>query len=213
MSETEDHTQADAHSEEGSPANTARNDVTVSAVPAPTSAQESNGHTSDAEDCAQSEDAQPEAEPELDETANSGQPESVGDMYKQEADEDELEIGTIGKDGKLYAGCGYWFTKKEWGKLFGATTDGTFCGRAASLFWTEEELAERSVTGRISNAAAARGFAVQRQPLSPEKLSALKDLFQVYIGEDAFAARRLKNVRTHLSTYLCYMRRKSSSQS
>uniref|UniRef100_A0A023G912 BEN domain-containing protein n=1 Tax=Amblyomma triste TaxID=251400 RepID=A0A023G912_AMBTT len=152
--------------------------------------------------------------PDLDETFTDCKPDSMGLSYSGREVDGEPEVGTVRKDGKVYGGCGYWFTKGQWSKMFSAKSDANFCGRAASLFWTESELAERCVTGRLSNASISRGETIPRPPLSPDKLSALKDLFRVYVGKDPLMSRRMKNVRPHLSTYLCTVRkrRKSSSQ-
>ncbi|XP_077521263.1 uncharacterized protein LOC144132607 isoform X1 [Amblyomma americanum] len=225
VSDTEDCAQLGAHSGEKRSANNAKRGVAPSTVPAPTSAEKSKGYTSEAEDCAQScsrfsfaghtseaEDcsqsfAHSRAEPDLDESFNTDRPESV---YNMRGDEDPIKAGTRREDGKVYAGCDHWISWMDWERLFKAPTDSNFCAQAASMFWTEEELVKRSVTGKVSNAAVARGTAVHRLPLSPEKLGAIKNLFKMYTVKDAFAARRMKNVRSHLSAFLCYKRQRRS---
>ncbi|KAL3206200.1 hypothetical protein MRX96_040325 [Rhipicephalus microplus] len=74
----------------------------------------------------------------------------------------------------VYAGNNYWIDRQEWSKLFSAPTDARFCKLAALLFWTPEELRERSVTGAPSNRSLSSGKFYPRQPLSPEKLATVK---------------------------------------
>ncbi|XP_065301042.1 uncharacterized protein [Dermacentor albipictus] len=119
-----------------------------------------------------------------------------------------LKIGSAREDGKIYAGRHFWIEKQDWDTLFSAPTDVRFCSVAASLFWTPEELSERSVTGLPARYPSPHDKALQpRPPLTPEKLDTLKDLFRIYAGKDAFTARRLNAVRRHLSNKICDIRR------
>lgn len=125
--------------------------------------------------------------------------------------EDDIKtpkIGSAREDGKVYAGSDFWIEKHDWDALFRAPTDVRFCSMAASLFWTPEQLAERSVTGLPAKKPSPRDMASEgRPPLTPEKLDTLKDLFRIYVGKDAFTARRLNLVRRHLSNKICDIRR------
>ncbi|KAH7972950.1 hypothetical protein HPB52_019373 [Rhipicephalus sanguineus] len=143
------------------------------------------------------------AEPDNDEEMNS----SSDSEESTRTDSNTSKIGSVGENGKLYAGRGFWIDKQDWAKLFSAPTDSMFCKFAASLFWTKEELRARSVTGTISNRALSSGKYSSRLPLTPEKLTTLKALFRHYVGKDALAQQRLKAVRRHLANALCDVRR------
>lgn len=183
------------------------NDVTMTAVPATTLApQAANGHTSSHGGCAES-NVPSEAHPEPGETSMADQPEGADDAISGEADDGTPKVGSLGPDGKVYAGNGFWFPKPMWDNAFTAPTDPAFCFRAANLFWKPEELFVRSVTGKLSNRDVARGTGKPTQPLTPEKLYALKAMFRLYIGNDPLAAIRIKKVRKHLAARLSDMRR------
>ncbi|XP_037500292.1 uncharacterized protein LOC119374286 [Rhipicephalus sanguineus] len=143
------------------------------------------------------------AEPDNDEEMNS----SSDSEESTRTDSKTPKIGSVGENGKLYAGRGFWIDKQDWAKLFSAPTDFMFSKFAASLFWTKEELRARSVTGTISNRALSSGKYSSRLPLTPEKLTTLKGLFRHYVGKDALAQQRLKAVRRHLANALCDVRR------
>lgn len=124
---------------------------------------------------------------------------------------EEISIGSMREDGKLYAGCGTWVSKDTWEALFEAPTDSVFCRRAAISFWTEEQLRKRSVTGTLSNKARSLGKTVPKPALTPRKVESLKALFQMYITRTPSAEptkNRLKAVRKHLAGKLGDMQRK-----
>uniref|UniRef100_A0A131YYN7 Glycine rich superfamily member n=1 Tax=Rhipicephalus appendiculatus TaxID=34631 RepID=A0A131YYN7_RHIAP len=143
------------------------------------------------------------AEPENDEEMNS----SSDSEESSRNDSNAPKIGSVGDNGKLYAGRGFWICKQDWSKLFSAPTDSMFCKFAASLFWTREELQDRSVTGTLSIRDASSGKCNSRLPLTPEKLNTLKGLFRHYVGKDPLAQQRLKAVRRHLAIGLYDIRR------
>ncbi|KAH7941092.1 hypothetical protein HPB49_010036 [Dermacentor silvarum] len=86
----------------------------------------------------------------------------------------DLVIGTARDDGKVYIGCGLWVSKEAWGTLFRATSDSMFCRLASTMFWTPDELKNRSVTGTMSNKSRSKGRTEARPALTPQKLSSLK---------------------------------------
>ncbi|XP_049511413.1 uncharacterized protein LOC125939923 [Dermacentor silvarum] len=96
---------------------------------------------------------------------------------------EEFVIGSRRDDGKVYAGCGSWINEKAWGCLFSASTDSVFCRSAATVFWTPEQLKTRSVTGTLSNKARHLGYTEAKPALAPEKVSSLKALFAIYMGD------------------------------
>lgn len=164
---------------------------------------------SDAEpELAEPESAEPEsAEPESAEPGNDQEMNGSSDSEKNSRYSGSRHIGSFGANGMVYAGNNYWIDRREWSKLFSAPTDARFCKLAALLFWTPEELLERSVTGTPSNRSLSSGKFYPRQPLSPEKLATVKGLFRYYAGKDPLAQERQKAVRRHLSATLCNIRR------
>ncbi|KAH7979415.1 hypothetical protein HPB49_009368 [Dermacentor silvarum] len=86
----------------------------------------------------------------------------------------DLVIGTARDDRKVYIGCGLWVSKEAWGTLFRATSDSMFCRLASTMFWTPDELNNRSVTGTLSNKSRSKGRTEARPALTPQKLSSLK---------------------------------------
>uniref|UniRef100_G3MP19 BEN domain-containing protein n=1 Tax=Amblyomma maculatum TaxID=34609 RepID=G3MP19_AMBMU len=203
-------------------------DVAVTAAPALTSATQSpnEGKLIDAtsSDVAVTEDpaassptqrANAQLEPEetadlSDAEENTDQPEAMDDASTEGTDDDSPHVGSVGPNGKVYAGNGFWFEKSEWDKLFAAPTDSIFCYQAADLFWKREELVTRTVTGTVCNRYRGCGAIKPRPPLTPKKLSTLKAMFRVYIGEDPFAANRMKKVRRLLANRLSELRRRPS---
>lgn len=151
---------------------------------------------------------------------DEAEPEDAGNMDQQETERGPVayaytgngikapKVGSARQDGKIYAGRDVWVNKRDWDTLFSSPTDVRFCSVAASLFWTTKELSERSVTGLASRRPTVHGtFPEARPPVTPEKFEALKDLFRIYVGKDAFASRRLGAVRRLLSNKICDIRR------
>ncbi|KAH6926437.1 hypothetical protein HPB50_018697 [Hyalomma asiaticum] len=123
--------------------------------------------------------------------ADSNSEDGTGD------DDTTPKVGSVGENGKVYAGKGFWIDKEDWKYLFSSRTDSLFCRRASSLFWTVEELLIRSVTGLPSNRYSSGEYA--RLPMTPKKLAALRGLFRRYVGNGALARERVKAMRKHLS--------------
>ncbi|XP_070385003.1 BEN domain-containing protein 5-like [Dermacentor albipictus] len=137
--------------------------------------------------------------------------ENIGDLHCEEvADADfqygnsEFVIGSRRDDGKVYAGSGFWVDQKAWDCLFSASTDSMFCRSAATVLWTAEQLKTRSVTGTLSNKARSLGYTEAKPPLTPEKISSLKAMLAIYMGDvpKEVADKRMKMVRKHLSQKL-----------
>lgn len=117
----------------------------------------------------------------------------------------DIVIGSSRDDGKMYIGSGQWITKDAWGTLFRATSDSMFCRMASTMFWTPDELKNRSVTGTLSNKSRSKGRTDARPALTPQKLSSLKALFQIHMGGEISsdeATKRMKGVRRHLAQKL-----------
>ncbi|KAL1479442.1 hypothetical protein MTO96_051833 [Rhipicephalus appendiculatus] len=123
----------------------------------------------------------------------------------------DFVIGSPRDDGKVYAGCGLWVSQDAWGTLFRATSDSMFCRLASTMYWTPDELKNRSVTGTLSNKSKSKGKTEAKQALTPQKLSSLKGLFRVYM-ESAVSEeeekKRMKDVRKHLAQKLADCQRK-----
>lgn len=77
---------------------------------------------------------------------------------------------------QMYAGSGKWIDKAAWGTLFRASGDSMFCRMASTIYWTPDELRNRSVTGTLSNKSRSMGRTEARQAVTPEKLSSLKSM-------------------------------------
>ncbi|XP_072141041.1 uncharacterized protein [Dermacentor andersoni] len=135
--------------------------------------------------------------------------EDIGDLHCEEAVDFEhatsdFVIGSRRDDGKVYAGSGFWLDQKAWDCLFSASTDSMFCRSAATVLWTAEQLKTRSVTGTLSNKARSLGYTEAKPPLTPEKISSLKAMLAIYMGDvtKEVADKRMKMVRKHLSQKL-----------
>ncbi|KAL1431474.1 hypothetical protein MTO96_002245 [Rhipicephalus appendiculatus] len=85
-------------------------------------------------------------------------------------------IGSPRDDGKYYAGSDRWVNKESWELLMKAPTDSMFCRSAAMIYWSPEQLRNRSVTGTLSNKCRALGKTVAKPALTPEKVSSLKGM-------------------------------------
>ncbi|XP_077507164.1 BEN domain-containing protein 5-like [Amblyomma americanum] len=83
----------------------------------------------------------------------------------------------------VYAGSGMWVDRGAWNLLLGSPTDSMFCRAAAMVYWTPEELRNRSVTGALSNKYKSLGRTEAKPALSPAKVSSLKALFHVFMGD------------------------------
>ncbi|KAL1466298.1 hypothetical protein MTO96_026773 [Rhipicephalus appendiculatus] len=111
----------------------------------------------------------------------------------------------------VYAGPGFWVSQDAWGTLFRATSDSMFCHLASTMFWTPDELKNRSVTGTLSNKSKSKGKTEAKQALTPQKLSSLKGLFRVYMGSavsEEEEKKTMKDVRRHLAQKLADCQRK-----
>ncbi|XP_072141931.1 uncharacterized protein [Dermacentor andersoni] len=97
------------------------------------------------------------------------------DLFAEEEAVDVV-IGSSRDDGKMYAGSGKWIDKAAWGTLFRASGDSMFCRMASTIYWTPDELRNRSVTGTLSNKSRSMGRTEARQAVTPEKLSSLKSM-------------------------------------
>ncbi|KAH7977667.1 hypothetical protein HPB49_003154 [Dermacentor silvarum] len=98
------------------------------------------------------------------------------DMDMSTGEAMDVVIGSSRDDGKVYAGSGQWIDKAAWGTLFRATSDSMFCRMASTMYWTPDELKNRSVTGTLSNKSRSMGKTEARPALTPEKLSSLKSI-------------------------------------
>ncbi|XP_075534305.1 BEN domain-containing protein 5-like [Dermacentor variabilis] len=135
--------------------------------------------------------------------------ENIGNLHCEEVADieygnSEFVIGSRRDDGKVYAGSGFWLDQKAWDCLFSASTDSMFCRSAATVLWTAEQLKTRSVTGTLSNKARSLGYTEAKPPLTPEKISSLKAMLAIYMGDvtKEVADKRMKMVRKHLSQKL-----------
>ncbi|XP_070395493.1 BEN domain-containing protein 5-like [Dermacentor albipictus] len=132
------------------------------------------------------------------------------DLFAEEEVMDVV-IGSSRDDGKMYAGSGKWIDKAAWGTLFRASGDSMFCRMASTIYWTPDELRNRSVTGTLSNKSRSMGRTEARQAVTPEKLSSLKSLLRIFMGSDVTPEdeeKRMKSVRRHLAQKLADAQRK-----
>ncbi|KAH7939179.1 hypothetical protein HPB52_008074 [Rhipicephalus sanguineus] len=73
------------------------------------------------------------------------------DFLGEEGAAQSTVIGSPRDDGKYYAGSGRWVEKESWDLLMKSPTDSMFCRSAAMLYWSADQLHNRSVTGTLSN--------------------------------------------------------------
>ncbi|KAH7973097.1 hypothetical protein HPB52_021594 [Rhipicephalus sanguineus] len=96
------------------------------------------------------------------------------DFLGEEGAAQSTVIGSPRDDGKYYAGSGRWVEKESRDLLMKAPTDSMFCRSAAMLYWSADQLRNRSVTGTLSNKCRSLGKTVAKSALTPEKVSSLK---------------------------------------
>lgn len=198
---------------EGHPDHAAGSDVQVAAAQEEmvTEEQVPNGITVKQEEANPEHSASAESEPESVDLSSMGEQDMEHERVEYPCMKDDIEtpeIGSAREDGKIYAGENVWVKKRDWQLLFNAPTDLRFCSIAASLFWTNKELSERSVTGTANRSRTPQGTRAEaRPPLTPEKVDSVKELFKMYVGKDLFAARRLSAIRRHLCSKICEVRR------
>ncbi|KAL1485586.1 hypothetical protein MTO96_031841 [Rhipicephalus appendiculatus] len=82
-------------------------------------------------------------------------------------------LGTVNE---YYAGSDRWVDKESWDLLMKAPTDSMFCRSAAMLYWSPEQLRNRSVTGTLSNKCRALEKTMAKPALTPEKVSSLNGM-------------------------------------
>lgn len=74
----------------------------------------------------------------------------------------------------MHAGHNVWVQNTAWEATRNSSKDSLFCKSVAVALWTTETLAQRSVTGKLSNSAIAEDATNAFPPLTPENLNALK---------------------------------------
>ncbi|KAL1486947.1 hypothetical protein MTO96_046745, partial [Rhipicephalus appendiculatus] len=94
----------------------------------------------------------------------------------EEGEAQNTVIGSPRDDGKYYAGSDRWVDKESWDLLMKAPTDSMFCRSAAMLYWSPEQLHNRSVTGTLSNKCRALEKTMAKPALTPEKVSSLNGM-------------------------------------
>ncbi|XP_070378537.1 uncharacterized protein [Dermacentor albipictus] len=137
-------------------------------------------------------------------TARASTPEPADiDLFAEEEAVDVV-IGSSRDDGKMYAGSGKWIDKAAWGTLFRALGDSMVCRMASTIYWTPDELRNRSVTGTLSNKSRSTGRTEARQAVTPEKLSSLKSLLRIFMGSDVTPEdekKRMKSMSVRRATW------------
>ncbi|KAK8755055.1 hypothetical protein V5799_002244 [Amblyomma americanum] len=82
-------------------------------------------------------------------------------------------VGTTNEAGDVHVGHGSCVPVAAWNRLPALGSDSTFCKQLAVCLWGKEILAQRSLTGTLSNNAISKGMAKIHPPLSPLKVASV----------------------------------------
>ncbi|XP_077523649.1 uncharacterized protein LOC144134665 [Amblyomma americanum] len=124
-------------------------------------------------------------------------------------------VGITNEAGEVHAGHGSYVPVAAWNRLLALGSDSTFCKQLAVCLWGNEILAQRSLTGTLSNNAISKGMTKIHPPLSPLKVASVSDSFRYYLMLKGCPAEELskrhKKVVRYLAQKCCDLRRQDKT--
>ncbi|KAH7950724.1 hypothetical protein HPB52_000178 [Rhipicephalus sanguineus] len=114
----------------------------------------------------------------------------------------DTNVGTQNEAGDVHVGHGTYIDLDTWQRLLQAPLDSTFCKQLAVRLWGNEVLAQRSLTGTLSNRALSKGMTRTYPPLSPVKLASMSASFLHFLKVKGCPPEDLQKRHKCLQKYL-----------
>ncbi|XP_053326205.1 BEN domain-containing protein 5 isoform X2 [Spea bombifrons] len=104
------------------------------------------------------------------------------------------------ENGKVHLGSGVWVNEEKWHQLQATQGDSKYTKNLAVMIWGTEVLKNRSVTGV---ATKKKKDAVPKPPLSPHKLSVVRECMYDRIAQETMDENEIAQRLSKVNKYIC----------
>ncbi|CAH2310772.1 BEN domain-containing 5 isoform X1 [Pelobates cultripes] len=104
------------------------------------------------------------------------------------------------ENGKVHLGSGVWINEEKWHQLQATQGDSKYTKNLAVMIWGTEVLKNRSVTGV---ATKKKKDAVPKPPLSPQKLSVVRECMYDRIAQETMDENEIAQRLSKVNKYIC----------